>query len=84
MFNIFSLRVPPFLASIDDPRAARGGSLIGCPMCGGEPLTFDICLVSFSIIFLGLGHGISNCPKLEETQRRQLAAHRTVDTGGAY
>jgi len=59
-------KVPPFLVSIDDPRAARGGSLIGCPVCGG------------------LGHAISNCPKLEETQRRQMAAHRTVDTGGAY
>ncbi|TFK25010.1 DEAD-box protein abstrakt [Coprinopsis marcescibilis] len=30
----------------------------------------------------GLGHGISNCPKLEETQRRTMAAHRTTDTGG--
>ncbi|KAF9532415.1 DEAD-box protein abstrakt [Crepidotus variabilis] len=60
-------KVPPFLASIDDPRAAHGGgSLTGCPVCGG------------------LGHGISNCPKLEDTQRRQQAAHRTVDTGGGY
>ncbi|KAF9051136.1 P-loop containing nucleoside triphosphate hydrolase protein [Hymenopellis radicata] len=61
-------KVPPFLASIEDPRAAQGGgrsgSLKGCPVCGG------------------LGHGISNCPKLEETQRRQMASHRTDDGGG--
>lgn len=30
----------------------------------------------------GLGHGISNCPKLEETQRRQMASHRPQDEGG--
>ncbi|ESK88632.1 dead-box protein abstrakt [Moniliophthora roreri MCA 2997] len=57
-------KVPPFLATIEDPRAAQGGSLKGCPVCGG------------------LGHGISNCPKLEETQRRQMASHRTTDDGG--
>ncbi|KXN90443.1 DEAD-box ATP-dependent RNA helicase 35 [Leucoagaricus sp. SymC.cos] len=59
-------KVPPFLVSIDDPRAAQGGSSKGCPVCGG------------------LGHGISNCPKLEETQRRQMASHRNVDAGGGY
>ncbi|KAK7462920.1 DEAD-box ATP-dependent RNA helicase 35 [Stygiomarasmius scandens] len=57
-------KVPAFLASIEDPRAAQGGALRGCPVCGG------------------LGHGIGNCPKLEETQRRQMASHRTTDTGG--
>ncbi|KAI0262939.1 DEAD-domain-containing protein [Gloeopeniophorella convolvens] len=58
-------KVPPFLQTIEDPRAAQGGSLKGCPVCGG------------------LGHGISNCPKLEDTQRRQMASHRTDhDTGG--
>ncbi|KZT20249.1 DEAD-domain-containing protein [Neolentinus lepideus HHB14362 ss-1] len=58
-------KVPPFLLTIDDPRAAQGGSLKGCPVCGG------------------LGHSISNCPKLEDTQRRQMASHRSnVDTGG--
>ncbi|KAG8944874.1 DEAD-box ATP-dependent RNA helicase 35 [Tulasnella sp. 424] len=57
-------KVPPFLMSIEDPRAAQGGSLTGCPVCGG------------------LGHGISNCPKLEDTQRRQMAAHRGGDDGG--
>jgi ATP-dependent RNA helicase DDX41 len=36
--SFFVLRVPPFLASIDDPRAARGGSFTGCPVCGGELL----------------------------------------------
>ncbi|KAF9052787.1 P-loop containing nucleoside triphosphate hydrolase protein [Panaeolus papilionaceus] len=58
-------KVPPFLASIDDPRAAQGASLTGCPVCGG------------------LGHGISNCPKLEDAQRRQMASHRG-DEGGGY
>ncbi len=29
-------RVPPFLQTIEDPRAARGGSLKGCPVCGGR------------------------------------------------
>ncbi|KAF5332961.1 hypothetical protein D9758_016431 [Tetrapyrgos nigripes] len=57
-------KVPAFLSSIEDPRAAQGGALKGCPVCGG------------------LGHGIGNCPKLEETQRRQTASHRTTDTGG--
>ncbi|KAI9508469.1 P-loop containing nucleoside triphosphate hydrolase protein [Russula earlei] len=59
-------KVPPFLQTIEDPRAAQGGSLKGCPVCGG------------------LGHGISNCPKLEDTQRRQMASHRTSDDKGGY
>lgn len=29
-------RVPPFLQTIQDPRAAQGGSLKGCPVCGGK------------------------------------------------
>jgi len=57
-------KVPPFLATVEDPRAVQGGALKGCPVCGG------------------LGHGISNCPKLEETQRRQMASHRPNDEGG--
>ncbi|KDQ60557.1 hypothetical protein JAAARDRAFT_31516 [Jaapia argillacea MUCL 33604] len=60
-------KVPPFLLTIEDPRAAQGGSLKGCPVCGG------------------LGHGISNCPKLEDAQRRQMASHRSnQDGGGGY
>ncbi|TFK95698.1 P-loop containing nucleoside triphosphate hydrolase protein [Pterulicium gracile] len=59
-----SQKVPPFLASVEDPRIAQGGALKGCPVCGG------------------LGHGISNCPKLEDAQRRQMASHRGNDTGG--
>ncbi|KAI0736494.1 DEAD-domain-containing protein [Fomitopsis betulina] len=59
-------KVPPFLQSIEDPRAAQGGALKGCPVCGG------------------LGHGISNCPKLEDTQRRQMASHRISDDRGGY
>ncbi|KII88864.1 hypothetical protein PLICRDRAFT_109688 [Plicaturopsis crispa FD-325 SS-3] len=57
-------KVPPFLESIEDPRAVQGGSLKGCPVCGG------------------LGHGISNCPKLEDAQRRQMASHRAAEDGG--
>ncbi|KDQ12334.1 hypothetical protein BOTBODRAFT_34629 [Botryobasidium botryosum FD-172 SS1] len=57
-------KVPPFLQSIEDPRAVQGGSLKGCPVCGG------------------LGHGISNCPKLEDNQRRTMASHRGQDTDG--
>ncbi|KAJ1310379.1 hypothetical protein OPQ81_007117 [Rhizoctonia solani] len=59
-------KVPPFLQSIEDPRAAQGGALKGCPVCGG------------------LGHGISACPKLEDNQRRVMAAQRSADGGGAY
>ncbi|KAL9932883.1 hypothetical protein V8E36_008138 [Tilletia maclaganii] len=57
-------RIPPFLAAIDDPRAAAGGALKGCPICGG------------------LGHGIKDCPKLEENQRRQTAGFSRGDGGG--
>ncbi|KAF7338572.1 DEAD-box ATP-dependent RNA helicase 35 [Mycena venus] len=32
----------------------------------------------------GLGHGISNCPKREDAQRRLMASHRTTDEGGGY
>ncbi|KIJ99561.1 hypothetical protein K443DRAFT_102004 [Laccaria amethystina LaAM-08-1] len=32
----------------------------------------------------GLGHGISNCPKLEDAQRRQMASHRATNDGGGY
>lgn len=61
-------KVPPFLLSIEDPRAAQGGgALKGCAVCGG------------------LGHGISNCPKLEETQRRTMQSHRmTADGDSGY
>jgi len=59
-------KVPPFLISVEDPRAAQGASLTGCPVCGG------------------LGHGISQCPKLEDNQRRQMAAQRNDSTGGNY
>ncbi|KAF8078202.1 P-loop containing nucleoside triphosphate hydrolase protein [Lyophyllum atratum] len=57
-------KVPPFLTTIDDPRAAQGGMLKGCSVCGG------------------LGHGISNCPKLEDAKRREMASHRGDDGGG--
>lgn len=32
----------------------------------------------------GLGHGISNCPKLEESKRREMAAHRGAHDVGGY
>ncbi|TDL25078.1 DEAD-domain-containing protein [Rickenella mellea] len=59
-------KVPPFLETIEDPRIVQGGSIKGCPVCGG------------------LGHGITNCPKLEDTQKRQIASHRLDDSGGRY
>lgn len=40
-------RVPPFLLSIDDPRAAQGASLTGCPVCGGKSVTYTQCRMSF-------------------------------------
>ena len=44
-FNLFFFRVPPFLSTIDDPRAIQGGSLTGCPVCGGKyPLSFSLLL----------------------------------------
>jgi len=30
----------------------------------------------------GLGHSVTNCPKLEDAQRRTMASHRTRDDGG--
>jgi len=51
-------KIPEFLLSIEDPRAAHGASIAnkGCPICGG------------------LGHGLADCPKLEEATRRQQAS----------
>ncbi|KJE05434.1 ATP-dependent RNA helicase DDX41 [Cryptococcus gattii NT-10] len=57
-------KIPDFLLSIDDPRAAHGGGLKGCPICGG------------------LGHGLSDCPKLEEETRRKQAAQTRYHGGG--
>jgi ATP-dependent RNA helicase DDX41 len=76
-------RVPPFLQTIDDPRAVQGGSLKGCPVCGGKVNSY--CRkAARSTLRSGLGHGISNCPKLEDAQRRQMASHRAThgDEGG--
>ncbi|KIJ34635.1 hypothetical protein M422DRAFT_34983 [Sphaerobolus stellatus SS14] len=62
-------KVPPFLQSIEDPRAKQGGSLQGCSVCGGELL----------------GHSVSNCPKLEDAARRTMASHRADAMGdGGY
>jgi hypothetical protein len=35
--------VPPFLSTIDDPRAAHGGSLKGCGVCGGIDVLHALC-----------------------------------------
>jgi ATP-dependent RNA helicase DDX41 len=74
-------RVPSFLQTIEDPRAAQGASLNGCPVCGGTSMNHhpDCKLNGLTP---GLGHGISNCPKLEDAQRRQMALHRVQDSGG--
>lgn len=77
-------RVPPFLQTIQDPRAAQGGSLKGCPVCGGNVMLVLSTVVIFTL-FAGLGHGISNCPKLEDAQRRQMASQRAAHgDGGGY
>ncbi|GMK59645.1 hypothetical protein CspeluHIS016_0802510 [Cutaneotrichosporon spelunceum] len=57
-------KIPQFLLDIDDPRAAAGGVLKGCPICGG------------------LGHGLAECPKLADEQRRKAAASAAF--GGDY
>lgn len=57
-------KIPEFLLSIEDPRAKHGGSLKGCPVCGG------------------LGHGLADCPKLQEAQRRTQAAQKQYSGGG--
>lgn len=36
-------KVPPFLMSVEDPKAAQGGSLTGCPVCGGLGHTIQNC-----------------------------------------
>ena len=60
--------IPPFLAAIEDPRAAAaaGGALTGCPICGG------------------LGHSIKDCPKLEDNQRRATAGFSKGESGGGW
>lgn len=40
--NGILFRVPPFLQTIEDPRAAQGGSLKGCPVCGGNLSFFSL------------------------------------------
>jgi len=35
--------VPPFLSTIDDPRALHGGSLKGCGVCGGSYVAYVLC-----------------------------------------
>lgn len=66
----FAFRIPPFLAAVEDPRAAAmvNGKMVGCPVCGG------------------LGHGIKDCPKLDSNIQRSMAGHsgRGGDGGGAY
>lgn len=42
-------RVPPFLSTIEDPRAVQGGALTGCPVCGGTITTFNLYSVVFHV-----------------------------------
>ena len=65
--------------SIDDPRATQGGALKGCPICGGGWIR-KISKTKLNV--LGLGHGLSDCPKLEESQRRVQAAQSRYSGGG--
>jgi hypothetical protein len=38
--NALFYRVPPFLSTIEDPRAVQGGAVTGCPFCGGTCILF--------------------------------------------
>lgn len=60
-------KVPEFLNSIEDPMAKYHGA-------GGVGKACPICG--------GLGHAVTNCPKLEEAQRRQVAGHSREGAGG--
>ena len=44
-------RVPPFLQTIQDPRAAQGGSLKGCPVCGGNVILVPLGVVMIYALF---------------------------------
>lgn len=61
-------RVPDFLNSIEDPMAKYNTNGVG-KAC-------PICG--------GLGHSVTNCPKLEDAQRRTVAGHSRDDGGGGY
>lgn len=79
-------RIPPFLASIEDPNVGTDG-VVACTNCGGELYFRADSLSEKCLIPLfsnpGLGHRITNCPKLEENQRRTVAGHMGGrDTGG--
>lgn len=63
-------RVPDFLNSIEDPMAKYAA--VG----GGVGRACPICG--------GLGHSVTNCPKLEDAQRRTAAGHSRDDGGGGY
>ncbi|KAJ9113833.1 hypothetical protein QFC19_000026 [Naganishia cerealis] len=60
-------RVPEFLNAIEDPMAKYQDQ-------GGVGKACPICG--------GLGHSVTNCPKLAETQRRQVAGHSREGAGG--
>ncbi|GHJ86401.1 hypothetical protein NliqN6_2803 [Naganishia liquefaciens] len=60
-------RVPDFLNSIEDPMAKYQSH-------GAVGKACPICG--------GLGHSVTNCPKLAETQRRQVAGHSREGAGG--
>ena len=53
----FLSRVPPFLSTIEDPRAAQGGSLTGCPVCGGMITAFHLYVIVFHVFWKALVMG---------------------------
>ena len=64
-------RIPPVLATLEDPNAAAGGGGggedelgKGCAFCGG------------------LGHRVTNCPKLEAHRMKQMASGTRDELAG--
>lgn len=64
-------RVPPFLKAIEDPRATGANQTATNGHRGCQNCG-------------GLGHDITNCPKLQETQRRTMKSIARNEEGGAY
>lgn len=85
-------RIPQFLQTIEDPNAGVNGGVNGCQFCGGTSffsfsyLFFFLIHIHFLLFFLsGLGHSALNCPKREDSQRRERAGHHREDgAGGGY
>ena len=63
------------------PKAARSRDAQSVAV---RNISLIFCTRRTYVFYLGLGHGISNCPKLEDAQRRQMASMRSAQDGGAY